>query len=65
MLKCPKCGKEMVEQEQWPGLWICVDYKDAINFKPPFKYKCTGMIAEEPAVSAFEMEILKQISERN
>lgn len=55
----------MVEQEQWPGLWICTDYETPINFKPPFVYKCTGMKIEKIAVDAFGIEAMKLICERN
>lgn len=65
MNKCNKCGKEMLEQEQWPGLWICPDYEVAINFKPPFKFKCTGMMAEKFAADDFATELMKRICERN
>lgn len=55
----------MVEQEQWPGLWICPDYNEPINFAPPFKYKCTGMMAEKIAHDSFAIEMMRQICERN
>ncbi len=51
---CPKCGKEMYEQGNWSGLWMCPDYRRAINDAPPFKYKCNGIIAEEIAGQSFE-----------
>lgn len=55
----------MVEVEEWPGLWICPDYLTPVNFKPPFKFKCHGMIAEKLAVDAFKLEMVKQIAGRN
>ena len=65
MKKCPKCGKLMVQLDEWPGLWICTDYQHAINFAPPFKYKCHGIIAEKFAVDSFTDEVMKQIASRN
>jgi ribosomal protein L37AE/L43A len=62
---CPKCGKPMVEQLEFPGLWICPDFVEPINFAPPFKYKCDGMEMEDRAARDFQTEIEKQIAERN
>ena len=65
MIQCPKCGLPMVRQHQWPGLLICSDYQNPINAKPPYQYKCRGMIVTKDDCAAFDKEIAKIIEERN
>lgn len=50
---CPKCGKPMVEQSDWKGMWMCPDYVPAgpVNTAPPFK--CTGAEMTEEGAEAF------------
>lgn len=62
---CLRCGKEMAEQPKFPGLWMCPDYKVALNDSPPFRYKCEGMELTGVGSEALERELFKIISERN
>lgn len=61
---CPKCGKPMEEAPQWKGMWMCPDYKKALNDSPPFKYKCKGMELTEEGAKLLDEELHKQWSER-
>ena len=66
MKPCPKCGKPMLEEPKWPGLWRCPDYSAPINTDgPPFFYKCRGMEVTEEASEAFHNEMHRIIAERN
>jgi len=62
---CPVCGKEMVEEAEFPGLWVCVDGKVPINHEPPYQWKCRGMVMTEEGAEAFEKELYRQFVERN
>jgi ribosomal protein L37AE/L43A len=62
--ECPKCGKALVEQKKFPGLWVCVDYVTT-DTKPPYRYKCNGMRITRKAAKDFRQELNKQICERN
>ena len=65
MKPCPLCGKPMVEQESFPGLWTCPDYAKPLNDRAPFEYKCTGAEATPEACEAFKAEVMRIICERN
>lgn len=65
MKKCPKCGKQLVEQKKWRGLWICPDYNTPINATAPFKYKCTGMHITKKGRESFDKAALLIFSSRN
>lgn len=63
---CPKCGKLMAEEPQFKGLWTCPDYKMKLNEKPPFQFKCTGMVLTEEGATALEAEVFRILNmERN
>ena len=62
---CPKCGKVMAEESEFEGLWTCPDYKVTTDNKPPFRYKCTGMILTEKGSQNLEDELYRQSAERN
>ena len=63
--KCPKCGKPMTENKGWRGLWVCPDYKHALNDKPPFRYKCNGTILTDEGVAEFDEAVMRIMAERN
>lgn len=63
---CPKCGKPMIEQPKWEGLWTCPDYQKPIGKRGKvFVYKCTGMKILKKGVQAFDREVEKLIAESN
>jgi hypothetical protein len=62
---CPECGKLMVEEKKWPGLFVCPDNKIRLNDSPPFRFKCTGMEVTDEAVEQFDRAIWKLYVERN
>lgn len=56
---CPKCGKAMIEEPKFPGLWQCEDYRNPINASPPYQFRCNGMVLTEEGQKAFEAELLR------
>jgi hypothetical protein len=62
---CPKCGKPMVEQPKFPGLWMCPDGKIFLNDSPPFRRLCEGMELTDEGAELFDAELRRQWSERN
>lgn len=50
----------MAEQPKFPGLWMCPDYKVALNDSPPFRYKCEGMELTGVGSESLERELFKQ-----
>lgn len=62
---CPKCGKPMAEEPEWPGLWVCPGYKIRLNDAPPFRFACTGSELTDRGVQVFEAELYNLIAERN
>ncbi len=62
---CPKCGKIMAEEPKFKGLWTCPDYKVRLNDKPPFYFKCTGMLLTDEGAAQFEAVLTKLNQERN
>lgn len=61
---CPKCGKPMAEEPQFKGLWMCPDYKLAINSRPPFRYKCTGSKLTKAGAKALQEALQQKWLER-
>jgi len=55
----------MVEQPQFKGLWMCPDYRNALNDAPPFQYKCKGIELTEEGAEEFEQLLLKKWIEKN
>jgi hypothetical protein len=55
----------MIEQPEWPGVWLCVDFQEPINFKAPFAYKCSGMLFESTQAMRFVCELEKQKAVNN
>ena len=64
-MPCPKCGRPMEEQRNFPGLWMCPDAKVRLNDAPPFQFKCDGMYITESGARAFEEEVWKHYGRRN
>lgn len=59
-LMCPKCGKAMAEQPKFAGLWICPDYVEPLNKRPPFRYKCKGMVLTDAGAAAMDEELRRR-----
>jgi hypothetical protein len=55
----------MAEQPQFPGLWLCPDYKTPLNTKPPYVYKCKGMELTEKGAADLENEINRLVAQSN
>lgn len=62
---CLKCGKTMIEERKFPGMWSCPDYKVALNDRPPFRFKCTGSHLTDAGAEAFDAELHRQYAIRN
>lgn len=62
---CPECGQEMLEQIEFPGLWLCVDYLEPLNDRAPFKYKCLGMRLTRAGAREFTAAMDLEIAKRN
>lgn len=57
-LKCPKCGKLMLESDEFSGLWLCVDFVlevkgGFLKGGPISGFKCTGLHVDEKAKKEF------------
>lgn len=61
---CPLCGKPMIKNPEWPGMWKCPDYV-AVNTRPPFEFKCKGLEATDEAVEEFEKVCQQVLAEMN
>lgn len=61
---CPKCGKAMIEEEKFPGVWSCPDFK-VTNDRKPFRVRCPGMEVTEEAAEAFDKECRRLVAESN
>lgn len=62
---CPKCGRPMAEETQFPGLWTCPGYKVRLNDKAPFRFECTGMELTEAGAEAFADEVMRVWTEKH
>jgi len=62
---CPDCGKIMQDVPNMEGMEICPDFKTPINSKPPFKFKCTGMVISDKFVEDFDRLLWKEIQQSN
>lgn len=55
----------MLEQPEFPGLWLCVDFLEPINDRAPFKYKCQGMKLSLAGAREFTRAMDLEIAKRN
>jgi hypothetical protein len=62
---CPECGKPMIEEPEWKGLWTCPDSKIKLNDAPPFRFKCDGKELTNEGVEVFETEYIRLIAQLN
>lgn len=62
---CPQCGKPMVENPQWLGVWFCPDYIEPINDRAPFKYKCEGLEISDAAADECDADFMRMLCQRN
>ena len=62
---CPLCGRTMIEEPEWPGLWVCPGNRVRLNDSPPYRFECLGSVFTDQAVVVFEAELNRLLSEGN